>query len=343
MNNLNPLVSVIIPVYNVEHYVEDCISSVIEQTYANLEIVIVDDCGTDSSMEIVEKQLKHTSFNSRILKHEQNRGLSAARNTGATAATGAFLYFLDSDDKLDSKCIEILVDYAIRYRSQVTTARAVLLHDDGSMKSYWEKYKTQIPTTDLLGSYIENTHAPTAWNKLINAQFYRETGLHFIEGILHEDNPWSFQLAKHCKIACVCNEVTYYYRLRSGSIMDTTDYTVQQIQGKIEGLRIYYNEMILNQDSRLSSWYTRVFYQTLYDTRKSKLIPRKAKKTLVSNNFNQLLPLQVTSIDLAGSAKLFFFLKKFISTYASITITIFFADLIHRTFQKEHSKNTRLR
>ena len=99
---IDPLVSVIIPVYNVSPYVEECLKSVMDQTYKRLEVIIVDDCGTDDSMEKVERMLQdyagEISFS--ILHHDCNRGLSAARNTGSDACHGDFISFIDSDDAI---------------------------------------------------------------------------------------------------------------------------------------------------------------------------------------------------------------------------------------------------
>ena len=104
-------VSVIIPVYNVAPYVERCLTSVFQQTYGDIEIIIVDDCATDNSMEIVHKVVTVYSglFTIQIIRHACNQGLSEARNTGIKSAKGDYLYFLDSDDAITADCIHLLV------------------------------------------------------------------------------------------------------------------------------------------------------------------------------------------------------------------------------------------
>ena len=115
-------VSIIIPVYNVAPYIGDCLQSVMRQTYAgSMECLLVDDCGEDDSMAIVERMIAEYNANLnanlnegggiqfRILHHERNRGLSAARNTGTFAAVGEYLYYLDSDDEITDDCIEKLM------------------------------------------------------------------------------------------------------------------------------------------------------------------------------------------------------------------------------------------
>ena len=104
-------ISVIIPVYNVAPYIAACLQSVMRQTtQAALECILVDDCGPDNSMEVVSETLKSYKgpVDFKIVRHTQNRGLSAARNTGLAAATGDYIYFLDSDDEITPDCIERL-------------------------------------------------------------------------------------------------------------------------------------------------------------------------------------------------------------------------------------------
>jgi glycosyltransferase involved in cell wall biosynthesis len=103
-------VSVIVPVYNVSEYIERCWDSIRNQTYKNIEVLFVDDCGTDDSVAKLEGYLAaEDTVDARILHHSRNRGLSAARNTGLEAATGEYVYFLDSDDDVTEDCIESLV------------------------------------------------------------------------------------------------------------------------------------------------------------------------------------------------------------------------------------------
>ena len=104
-------ISIVIPVYNVAPYIGDCIRSVMHQTWQGpLECIFVDDCGTDNSMEIVRSIIEENQGNIefKIIRHKENRGLSAARNTGIAAATGDYVYFLDSDDEITPDCIEAL-------------------------------------------------------------------------------------------------------------------------------------------------------------------------------------------------------------------------------------------
>src|SRR5690606_39724837 len=99
-------VSIIIPIYNVGAFVKECILSVLNQSYQNLEVILIDDCGTDDSLIIAEKVIENHPRASQlsIIRHNRNRGISATRNTGISAATGEYIFFLDSDDKISLDC-----------------------------------------------------------------------------------------------------------------------------------------------------------------------------------------------------------------------------------------------
>ena len=106
-----PKISIIIPIYNVAEYITECLQSVMRQTYkGEIECILVDDCGKDKSISVAEQLISDYKgqIEFRILHHEHNRGLSAARNTGTDAATGDYIYYLDSDDYISDDCIEVL-------------------------------------------------------------------------------------------------------------------------------------------------------------------------------------------------------------------------------------------
>ena len=120
----NPVVSVIIPVYNVEKYLEECIDSVLAQTYQNIEIILVDDGSTDSSGLICDRYAEKNTNISVI--HQKNSGLSAARNSGLNKANGDYIYFLDSDDYISADAIEKLFSIAENDKSDIVFFDAYL-------------------------------------------------------------------------------------------------------------------------------------------------------------------------------------------------------------------------
>ena len=219
-------ITIIIPVYNVEPYIEDCLKSVAAQTYnGDIECIIVNDCTPDNSCAIIEEFIGKYNGNIKfkLLHHKENRGLSAARNTGIYAATGEYIYFLDSDDEITSNCIALLsaplkekkYDFVIGDYCVVGADRnnfpSILVTED------------EMPTnTSIRKSYFAYKWYVMAVNKLYNAKFVKQEKLLFKEGIIHEDDLWSFQLACLAQTMYIVREETYIYKIRNNSITTST-------------------------------------------------------------------------------------------------------------------------
>ena len=226
-----PVVSIIVPVYNVEPYIEACIRSVMQQSYAGeIECIIVDDCGSDNSMAIVESLIKETkskiSFN--VIHHERNRGLSAARNTGMTVAKGDYYYFLDSDDALTADCIQKLSEPLCNNWYDIVVGDLII---DGGDESSGE-LKLRLPDNTILHGleiikYSRKYWNSMAQNKLYRAEFLKSSNLAFLEGIVHEDDLWSFQVACMADTLCVVRKPTYVYRVKQNGIIATTKQKVK--------------------------------------------------------------------------------------------------------------------
>lgn len=220
-------VSIIIPVYNVSAYIEGCLKSVMGQTYDCIECIIVDDATPDDSIEKCEKMITtyHGPIQFSILHHEHNRGLSATRNTGTDAATGDYIFYLDSDDELTPDCIEkltspVIIDsriemvignYAIRSYDGVVTPS-----DQRIMQG---KEKHLMSSEEIRDCYLgKKDFYGYAWNKLIRKDILARNQIKFKEGQLFEDNLWTFYLMKFLCNLYVIPDVTYIYNIRPGSI-----------------------------------------------------------------------------------------------------------------------------
>ena len=214
-------VTIIIPIYNVAPFVADCIHSVMCQTWQEpLECILVDDCGTDDSMAVVERTLQdyQGQVDFRIVRHEHNRGLSAARNTGLDSATGDYVYFLDSDDEITPDCIEALA-------APIATASYDLTVGDYRLVgSGMQKIPLRLSDgTVLQGQEVLKAYRQQEWyvmsvNKLYRRSFLNDCRLRFREGILHEDELWSFEIACMAQSLAAVGTETYVYKLREGSI-----------------------------------------------------------------------------------------------------------------------------
>lgn len=215
-------ISIIVPVYNVEQYIEHCLISVTEQSMTEgVECILVNDCGGDNSLKIAETFIERYSGNVKfsIIHHEKNKGLSAARNSGIRVAKGKYLLFLDSDDFLLPHCLSYLFKAA-------TENNAELVQGGYSSDSEYLKNLSAIqhPSFTDDRKYIMKTllnydvNPVMAQNRLVEKRLIVNNGIWFKEGIIHEDTYWTFFLAKHVKRMAFCLKETYFYRVTPGSI-----------------------------------------------------------------------------------------------------------------------------
>lgn len=221
-------VSIIIPIYNVEEYIIRCLQSVTDMQTSDSEIecILVDDCGTDKSMQLATSYIAEYKGNIefKILHHDKNRGLSAARNTGTYSATGDYLYYLDSDDSLTPKCLNILLDKVKKY-PQVDMVQG---YYDVSENIYKPLNASVRNVDDYISGnenirkiyYGRKDYLPTtAWNKLVSKSLVVDNDIYFKEGLLYEDNHWVYFLSKKIKSIALVNQTTYIHYVTPNSIM----------------------------------------------------------------------------------------------------------------------------
>jgi glycosyltransferase involved in cell wall biosynthesis len=229
INTSTPEVSVLVPVYNVERYLEECLDSVLRQPDVNLEVVCIDDCGTDRSVDILE-HYKSQDDRIRIVSHSENRGLSAARNTGIESAQGEYIVFLDSDDLLNPDCLALQVA-AIR-RDQ---ADMVYFHTD----LLWERFpgdpappvcsnppefvlfNQELRRTNLL-NYPALLHATSSWSYIYARSFLQRHGIRYDEHLKRwEDRAFWTRVARLADTVSIMPVSVRRYRQRSQSITKT--------------------------------------------------------------------------------------------------------------------------
>lgn len=221
-----PLVTVGIPVYNVEPYVEKCLRSVLEQTYQHLEVVIVDDLGSDRSMQVVESVLSShpQGRRARIVRHESNRGIGEARNTLTDCAQGKYLLFVDSDDYLEPKAVEILLNEALALDTDavLSSCRRVDYASGQELPTFAYQARQEFVGRDAFANYVCQDlrwHVGVnAWNILFKVDFLRRNGLRFAAR-KDEDAVFLADFYAHVERAVVLPDITYNYVSRPGSIM----------------------------------------------------------------------------------------------------------------------------
>ena len=208
-------ISILVPVYGVSKYIETCAVSLFEQTYQELEYVFVDDCTPDDSMEILLRVLErypHRKAQVRILRHDHNRGLGAARSTGVAAATGEYLFFADSDDSLATDAIEKLVARQQQTNADIVDGTIRLIHDDGSLgeKLPLLEYDTQ---TMLRLMLAQNTVSHNIWGRLIRHDLLTVNNIDFVEGVNMAEDYCTMTRLMYAATSRAClNDIVYYYR-----------------------------------------------------------------------------------------------------------------------------------
>ncbi len=211
-----PLVSIIVPCYNVEKYVEACINSVILQTYKNWECILINDGSKDHTLDLIKK-IETEDDRIRIFSQE-NLGLSATRNKGIDNANGEFLFFLDSDDILRNDAISSLVS-SYQDNDIITGITVVSRFSDDQMIKVSQLYPPKEGSItfsnqnyEVLIRAIESALTPTAQNRLYKKDFIAKNKLRFKEGILHEDELWFFEAMLVARNVKFIDQETYFYR-----------------------------------------------------------------------------------------------------------------------------------
>lgn len=267
--------SIIVPVYNVENYLDRCIESIVNQTYRDIEIILVDDGSDDASPEMCDRFEK---LDERIrVIHQENGGLSSARNAGVSSARGDYIMFVDSDDYIDVDICERLSKYTSNNYDVIIGS--AYFEDENkkecTIKGIKKYEKSELSGREFLLCALKNSElfAPV-WLNIYNRRFLINEDLSFRIGILHEDEEFTPRVMLHAKSVIVSGEVFYHYVIRDSSITTRLDQTqnvidvysiccelksVYEIQtdGKLRKLLLDYLVIIYLSRFRLARNYSR--------------------------------------------------------------------------------------
>lgn len=219
---MNDLITVIVAIYNVDKYLDECIHSIISQKYDNLEIILVDDGSIDMSSQICDNYaLKDKRIN---VIHKQNGGLSSARNIGLNIAKGKYIAFVDGDDVLNVNMYKKLHNAILLTKAQIAECYSLPFFDGSTP---WQgidnnkKNKPEVRNSDQwhlqtsLGDFI----SCAAWNKLYVTELFEN--IIYPEGRYYEDEATTFRLVERASLICRIPDRLYYYRQRPGSIVQS--------------------------------------------------------------------------------------------------------------------------
>jgi glycosyltransferase involved in cell wall biosynthesis len=223
-----PKISVIVPFYNVEKYLRECLDSLVAQTFSDFEVIMINDGSTDGSERIAQEYVeRNTNFK---LLSQKNKGQSAARNLGLDYAEGKYIYFLDSDDYIEKTLLEKTYAKAEECQLEVLNFCSYTFGDgypQKVMEPYQGKYEGIYTGSRLFREMIQYGDSRLihcGW-MLIRRNLIEENHLRFVEGIIHEDYLFQWGLMAVCRKVMVMNEPLYYYRVRPGStITDKRNY-----------------------------------------------------------------------------------------------------------------------
>lgn len=231
-------ISVIIPSYNVEPYLERCVESVVNQTYRELEIILVDDGSTDATGELCDS-LAVTDSRIKVV-HKENGGLSDARNAGIDVAEGDFYSFVDGDDYLEKDAYEIMISEMTNDDVSLVSAGIVAEDIKGNKHLNMSKERLILSKEDALLNLLSpvRTIGQSSCNKLFRKQLFRE--LRYKKGIINEDMELLPKILDICNLVVLLNKPVYHYVRRSGSITES-----EFSMWKYEGIKNAYDTLDL--------------------------------------------------------------------------------------------------
>lgn len=306
-----PKVSVIVPIYKVEKYLNRCIDSILNQTYKNIEVILVDDGSPDKCGEIADiYEIKDTRVKS---VHKENGGLSDARNYGMKYVSGEYVFFVDSDDWLKEEMIENLLDLAITSEADVVQSgfyyayETYLLYDDRYYSE--DMLPIKLNKDELMRELVINERVKNfAWGKLYKTNLIKD--LPFKEGVLFEDVFWAHKVMDRIDKYIICHKPMYYYLQRSDSIVST--YTVRNLD-IIKGLKERHKFIEENYKDLVNESYkiitkTTLLHYYLLNKNKDKDLDSNYRNTLRDYIINNYLNIQEAIEDdkeLSNEVKLF--------------------------------------
>lgn len=228
MNNSNNSgISIIIPVYNANLFLEKCLNSLINQTYKNIEIICIDSCSTDNSLDILKK-FKKIDNRIRIVEEKENKGAGYNRNLGISLATKEYIGFIDADDYIDLDFYQRLYDVAEIYNADIVMGETKIIHYESNQTILVHNYNFKCEYS--FNKKMESLKEGVCWDKIYKTELIKPNkNIRFPEGVVHEDNLFILKAIYNCnKLITVPG--SYYYWIRNPySICFRPDYNEKRI------------------------------------------------------------------------------------------------------------------
>lgn len=242
------IITIIIPIYKVEKYIERCINSVLNQTYRNIEVILINDCTPDKSMEIarniIDNSEKSKDIVIKYINHENNKGIAATRNTGLRNVSGEYFFFLDSDDEITPDCIESMALLAEKYKGVDIVQGDIVDTNNSKIQSIestdieYTKDKSLIKKMMFNDGTCPYFIPNVVWNKLIRTSLVFECNMWFKEGMVAEDVYWLIMYWRNISsIAFNLNKTYLYYNDNPSSITNESIQRHRHFFSKMETFR----------------------------------------------------------------------------------------------------------
>lgn len=260
-------ISIIVPIYNVEKYLKKCINSILEQTFNEFELILVNDGSTDQSLKICN-EYKRLDSRVRVI-NKLNGGLSSARNAGLEVANGEYIAFVDSDDYIDSDMYNMMIGLAKERNADIVQCRFKKVYDDYYDSKMEELKFIEINSNNALYKLLKigeiNVQCVVSWNKIYKKELFKD--IRFPVGKIHEDEFTTYKLFDESKKVIIMENELYYYRQVKGSIMNSgfNEKRLNYLEAVKEQLNYFktknfkiYMEVLLKYEFNLKIYYFNV-------------------------------------------------------------------------------------
>ena len=229
-----PEFSIIIPVYNIEQYIKECLDSVFNQSFQNFEVIVVNDGTKDNSMDIVK------NYNVKII-NQKNKGLSSARNHGVQLAKGKYILFLDSDDYLEKDTLKE-IHKSLKNNPDIVRFQIQEINENHKITKFKEEPFNNLSGEEAFKKIVNYHFVENAWCYAIKRSYYLQGKYMFKEGTIHEDFGLIPLVIIKASIVNSINYIGYNYRIRNGSIMNNNDY--EKTKKKVNDFYAHYKYLV---------------------------------------------------------------------------------------------------
>lgn len=286
-----PLVSIIVPTYNVEKYIEECIDSILKQTYKNIEVLVIDDGSTDATAYLLKQYEEQVQVTINSLNH----GQGAVRNQGIKEADGKYILFVDADDWIEPTTVETLIHKAlttdadlVRFNGQSFFEGDATLDNEGHYDFSKVLNETEIYKDSTILPKVQKSYSASPCLYLVKKELLTENDIQFSEGILHEDEYFSTKVFLHTQVMTFVNQFLYHRRYRVASTMteSTPNHKKKSFESYLKVFKLIEDEYFSDQYNEQQKAFLKRQLLSIYNGLQQSPVELSKKKKL--NNLKSL-------------------------------------------------------